>query len=438
MKARNRYLFFSIVVLIAIFHMIFDARVSPAADYPGKWYGWHCPYVKEGGLKGMLRGDAFPEQVVIDAWGYKAGNIEEIKDLVPEGFVEILSHPEAWGHIRINETAYIPNDKWPGDHIKLRNEATEKYRGEPYLDEKRHIRNYKAGFPFPGSTKGIEIAWNYVKARNYGEKQFSGFIFAAMDRKGATRYSMSANSYMWFNGILHSDDKDPIYKPNPHNYEFVHTLGYKAPYDMRGTVPLTYRYDDPDHQDDMWMYIPSLRRTRRMSTAQRWDRLPGGVDVTWDSSTGFQGKPTHYEWKFLGRKELLCGHNSAYEFQEIKNKPASGIPDQQYQRVNTLIVQYIPKIVSSVSKAVMYLDPDSYHCYYAEYYDKRGRLWMFYNHVWSVNNLGVISPMTIYQSDLQRIHSTAVFVYDTYTNRDVKHGLEFFTMQNLKKYFGGR
>jgi hypothetical protein len=46
--------------------------------------------------------------------------------------------------------------------------------------------------------------------------------------------------------------------------------------------------------------------------------------------------------------------------------------------------------------------------------------------------------MTIYQADIQRVHSTAVFVYDTYTNRDVKHGVEFFTMQNLKKYFGGR
>ena len=28
--------------------------------------------------------------------------------------------------------------------------------------------------------------------------------------------------------------------------------------------------------------------------------------------------------------------------------------------------------------AVMHLDPDSYKCYYAEYYDKGGRLWMLY------------------------------------------------------------
>jgi hypothetical protein len=437
MKVYNRYLFLSILIMSLFLYMIFDKTVCSAANYPDKWYGWYCPYVETEDLKGMLRGDAFPEQTVINAWGYKAGNIDEIKDLMPEGFLVILNQPDVWGDVRINETAYIPKDKWPGDHIRLRNEATEKYRGEPYLDEKKHIRNYKAGFPFPGSIKGMEIAWNYVKARNYGEKQFSGFVFAVNDRKGNSRYSISANSYMWFNGILHSDDKEPIFKPNPHNYEFVHTLGYKAPYDMRGTVPLTYRYDDPDHQDDMWMYIPSLRRTRRMSTAQRWDRLPGGVDVMWDSSTGFQGKPSNYEWKYLGRKELLCGHNSAYEFQEME-KPSSGIPNQQYQRVNTLVVEYIPQIVSSVSKVVMYLDPEAYQCYYAEYYDKRGRLWLFYNHVWSVNNLGVISPMTIYQADIQRVHSTAVFVYDTYTNRDVKHGVEFFTMQNLTKYFGGR
>ncbi len=69
----------------------------------------------------------------------------------------MINGPEVWGPIRINETAYIPKNKWPGDHIKLRNEATEKHRGEPYLDEKNHVRNYRAGFPFSGSDKGFTL-----------------------------------------------------------------------------------------------------------------------------------------------------------------------------------------------------------------------------------------------------------------------------------------
>jgi len=46
---------------------------------------------------------------------------------------------------------------------------------------------------------------------------------------------------------------------------------------------------------------------------------------------------------------------------------------QFYQRVKTVMLAYEPKIVSSVSRAVMYPDPETYFCCYVEFYDKRGR-----------------------------------------------------------------
>jgi len=438
MENSLRKLVFQFIILSLIAAPALNIKpgfASSMGDYPGKWYGWHCPEVDPIENKGMLRGDAFPEQTIIASWGYKADPVDEIKDLIPEAFYEMVNHPEVFGFVRINETAYIHNSKWPGEHIRLRNEATEKYKGQPTLDEKGHIRNYRAGIPFPGSTDGLEIAWNFVKARNYGEKQWADFIFTVIDKKGGTRHIVSANSYFWFNGHLYDDT--PCYGPNPNNYDFFHTLGYKAPYDFRGTTPLTYRYNDPDKQDDMWMYLPALRRTRRMATSQRWDRYPGGVDWTWDNATGFQGKPTNYEWKYLGQKEMLCGHNSKWQTQQT-NGLASSICDQQYQRVNAIVLEYRPKIISTVSRVVMYLDPDSYQCYYAENYDKRGRLWLFLNNIWSVDNMGVIYPMSQHLFDVQRDHATACFVTDTRTNRDVTHGPEFFSMDKLKTYFGGR
>ena len=51
-----------------------------------------------------------------------------------------------------------------------------------------------------------------------------------------------------------------------------------APFDARGILLLTYRYkesDSPPRQarrnDDTWVYVPTLRRVRRISTAQRTD-----------------------------------------------------------------------------------------------------------------------------------------------------------------------
>ncbi len=409
-------------------------------DFEGKWYGIHCREVPGKEFQGVRHGEAFPNQTIINSWGYKAKSIEEIKDLLPEQFYNICSHPELWGHIRVNETAYIPKDKWPGDHIKLRDAATKRYKGKPYLDERGHLRNYNAGFPFPGSTKGIELAWNFVKARNTPEVTLAKFYTAVTDKRGHSRHSTAEQNYFAWDGRLHGKEA-PHWKPNPNHYDYFNTMGFKTPYDLRGIVSLTHRYDNPDKQDDMWMYLPFLRRVRRMSTAQRWDKMPGGQDITWDAATGFDGKPTNYDWKYLGRKVFLCGHQGIDQLQEIKDKPGGGTCDQLYQRVDCLLVEYLPKIVSSVSRAVMYLDSESYCCYYVEFFDKRGRPYLFFQHSFVVHGDGNTSPIGFFVADVQRTHSSNNYTYDVWHNEDaIAKGIipSYFEMNNLQKIFKGR
>ena len=434
MKTKFSAIGFSVVVFCLITLMGFDQ--SFAETYPGKWYGWYSPDVKEEDLKGLYKGDAFPDQEVIGSWGYLADDVDKIKDLLPEGFYNMVKNPEIWGPIRINETAYIPMEKWPGNHIRLRKQATEAYRGEAYIDDKGHIRNYKAGIPFPGSEVGIELAWNLVKARSFGEKLWCKFLTAVMSRNGHTRYSWVENTYFWFDGLLYGEN-GPLYEPNQNQYDSFHAVGYQAPADLKGSIPLTHRYDDPEKSDDMWLYIPRLRRVRRLSTVQRWDKLPGGLDFTYDSILCFQGKPTHYDWEYLGRKMLLCGHNSAYELQQIETRPG-GFPDQQYQRVNTVVLQYRPKMFCPISKAVLYIDPDSYVPYYAEFYDKKGMLFRIDGNIWSVDNDGLIHPGSMMIVDLQRVHSSNNYIYDTRNNLDAEHiHPGFFSMEYLRFYFSG-
>ncbi|SPD72879.1 conserved hypothetical protein [uncultured Desulfobacterium sp.] len=427
----------SVFAKIIVICTILDLSFTFADDYPGKWYGWHCPHVKQSDMPGLFRGDAFPDQVVLNSWGYRANDVDEIKGLLPEPFYNMVKHPEIWGAIRINETAYISNDEWPGKHISIRKKATEFYRGGPYIDEKGHIQNYKAGIPFPESKNGIEIAWNLVTARNFGEKVWCIFTTAVTNKRGHTNFAVVENSYFWFSGLLYGEN-GPLYVPNPNRYDSFNAVGYNAPYDLKGSIPLTHRYDDPEKPDDMWLYIPCLRKVRRLSTTQRWDKLPGGFDFTYDSILCFQGKPTNYEWRYLGRKILLCGHNSAYRLQQIKGKPG-GFPDQQYQRVNTVVLEYRPKIFCPISKAVLYLDPDSYFPYYAEFYDKNAMLSRFDGNIWSVDTSGLIHPGSMLVTDVLSVHSTSNYIYDTRNNLDAKNICpSFFAMNYLKGYFGGR
>ncbi len=432
----------TIAVFLTVFMFtVINVQSSFAEDYPGMWYGWHCPVKDLKETKGPYPGDAFPDQKIIGQWGYKSKSVDEIKDLIPQGYYDIVTNPEVWGHIRINETPYIPKDKWPGERIKRMREATEKYKGQPTIDEKGHLRNYTAGIPFPGSENPVEIAWNFIKGRNWGQTLEVNWIVAVADKKGGIRFTDQALFYYAYNGRLFGDHA-PKHMPNPNNYEYMNGYAFKYPYDLYGMTLLIYRYDDPDKQDDSWAYIPYFRRVRRMSTAQRWDRLPGGNDLSYDNTTGFDGKPTNYTWKYLGRKELLVGHNSKYEMHMLKDKPGGSAQDLKYQRVNTIVLEYTPKIHAPISRAVMYIDPESFVCYYAENYDKRGRLWLFFNHMWSVDGDGNQTPTGFFLADVQRVHSSCVYVYDIWHDEaaETVRGIipKNFTMQHLRSKHGAR
>ena len=69
-------------------------------------------------------------------------------------------------------------------------------------------------------------------------------------------------------------------------------------------------HTDSAKQDDSWLYLPSLRRVRRLSTAQRSDAL-FGQDIDVDSYGGYAGQIPWFEWKFLGSKPMLASASTA-------------------------------------------------------------------------------------------------------------------------------
>jgi hypothetical protein len=57
-------------------------------------------------------------------------------------------------------------------------------------------------------------------------------------------------------------------KPNPNGYRVQQGLyPILEPFDLKGVGALGNRYIDSAKQDDSWLYLPSLRRVRRLSTA---------------------------------------------------------------------------------------------------------------------------------------------------------------------------
>src|SRR5207253_784725 len=75
------------------------------------------------------------------------------------------------------------------------------------------------------------------------------------------------------------------------------------PYDVKGVGFVSNRYLDFAKQDDAWLYLPALRRIRRLSTAQRSDAL-FGQDTDVDSYGGYAGQSSWMDWKYLGERDL--------------------------------------------------------------------------------------------------------------------------------------
>jgi len=84
---------------------------------------------------------------------------------------------------------------------------------------------------------------------------------------------------------------------------------YLTPRSVMGTAFLTYDYPDPSVNDDQWLYMPALRKTRRISAANRGDYFLG-TDLTYeDIKLETRISRNDYNYKTIG-KELVNGHES--------------------------------------------------------------------------------------------------------------------------------
>ena len=79
---------------------------------------------------------------------------------------------------------------------------------------------------------------------------------------------------------------------------------YTYPGNVAGTSFLVYDYPNADTEDDQWLYLPALRKTRRISAANRGDYFLG-TDLTYeDIKLGPKINDHDYVHKTIGIEEI--------------------------------------------------------------------------------------------------------------------------------------
>ena len=359
------------------------------------------------------------EQVVPVGTVISKANINEYAQYLSPGIEWIIEHDAT---ITVGAYKHI-------EHPPPFREATEKYSAQVKLAEDgTHLIDHIAGMPFPvvdpndpmAATKHMfnfnaAIAVDDLDLRNFDCD--TGAIGSDGDPLRVERHFFIEHlRRLYFRERLIQDPKPEMESEDGSRYKEA-LYPFIEPFDLKGTGFTSNRYQDHTCQDDSWLYLPQLRRVRRLSSAQRSDAL-FGQDTDQDSYAGYAGNVAWMAWKYLGEKTILASFHS-------KNLPVKWLPpsgnylhDDAWEPRDVWVVEGISKLPQyAYSKRVIYLDKDIYRIPYTDIYDQGGELWK----VW-VNNYKIAhKPMpdakygfdydvtynpSISMVDMQLVHAT--------------------------------
>jgi len=91
--------------------------------------------------------------------------------------------------------------------------------------------------------------------------------------------------------------------PNPMKTSRIEIITMTAPYDIAGNVLLKHHWLDGSEQRFV-MYIPAIRRVKKMSAANHSDPF-FGTDLTNDDAAGWNATNTSAKWRLLEEKIIL-------------------------------------------------------------------------------------------------------------------------------------
>ena len=310
-------------------------------------------------------------------------------------------------------------------------EVTEKFRGQASLDSGKHLVNYTSGVPFPDldladPDAGYKLAYNTLRFGWLGDAMnLQPLNFLIIDgKKGLEREQGWVYRRFLMSGRISEphvlDDKIAKYEALINVY----------PNDTRGLGLLTVNYAD-GRLPDVYAYVKSLRRVRRLSSGA-WADPVQGTDLLFDDSFGLNLDPTWYEgWKLLGkRKGLVVDHsilpamdesasgNAKYPFMRLDEAPYWNLQPDNYEIHEVWELEGTPKNNHLVSRRHMFIGatPGAPKFYWQDHYDRKGEHWHvefvgYKDWKWDDGRNGSTANAVLLV-DVQRLHAT-VFGYST-------------------------
>lgn len=179
---------------------------------------------------------------------------------------------------------------------------------------------------------------------------------------------------------------------------------FQEPADVKGTGFLTWDYNDESKTDDRWLYLPAMKKTRRISGTSAKKEYFMGSDFTYDD---------------MGNRDVDADVHKLIKEESLNGQPC-------------WVIESIPKDDDGLySKKIGWIRKDNYMVFKVEYYDKQGSILkvLEVSNIKNIDGFWTATQMTM--TNHQQNHKTIIRFESIAFNIPVEDNL--FTVNSLEK-----
>jgi hypothetical protein len=279
------------------------------------------------------------------------------------------------------------------------------------------LKGASIGVPFPIPANGLEAIWNHIlRYRGVGATRNGGQAVPTAD---------GDFTYIGFDESIMIDYSKPDATPEAleeSNIVFRFKQKITEPTRLAGTALLVHEtLDQIKKPRQAWTYNSGQRRVRRAPNVA-YD-APGSASDglrTTDDFDMYNGAPDRYNWKLVGKQELLVPYNSyklhsdSLQYEDIIKPGHINTDVVRWEKHRVWVVEANLKdgISHVYKKRVFYIDEDSWQIHIADMYDNRDELY----------RVGVAYGLNYYEVPTH--WSTLEVYYDLNSRRYIAIGLD--------------
>lgn len=301
-----------------------------------------------------------------------AANLDQYKDIVTAGHAALLkAYPDY-------KLIVYPTHRSASNPERIY-EATRKYATTAQLvDNGSGIEGAAVGIPFPIPQNGLEVIWNHL-THYRGVAAIRRIGQAAPTRNGNYTLVQFEDEFL-FNYFREGMTPDKL-----DNLLTYFKQSVLAPPRLAGTILLVHEtIDQVKEKRRAWVYNAGRRRVTRAPNVA-YDNPGTAADNmrTSDQLDMYNGAPDRYDWKLVGKREMIVPYNS-YKLESDKvtyNQILTPLHINQdlarYELHRVWVVDATLKPGAShlYARRTFYIDEDSWQILAVDQYDSRGQMW---------------------------------------------------------------